>query len=693
MFKTKKRFRKTHRKKNIKSLHSKNKKTYNKLKHKKTHKKKIQHGGGLKCNTRVNLPVYVVMGHGQTTLTLKDIPADCIYVSFTETLCNSDGNNPTLKKIIDNIFDSSSGYHSILKDPCKYWTELKENFSNPLNASGVNIHYPHENPNINQYVDVLYILFTYIYGGDQSRIYISGIYEITHDVIPQTLIYMTVKDSDIIDPKVMEFAYKYSISPTFDQVMAIINSHNGMTYNQFNAYAKTNLRITQSTLFANYPGIFYNILCKSIDPAIANQGAVIDTAARLRRRSIDASREIDAENIMLAYVSLPYEEMVTRKNEWPGALRGETRYGCEINVLLFLNLITPERAQEIMDELDKATTNIGRHITLSEIINNIFHRSDLFEITYDTTQDVGDTTGITAIAKITNLYNYILNELPNRSCILIKLNRLNYLGHTIILMKYSNNLFSYDPQFTDTSKNVVRLQSYTPKIFNEYYLKNGFVSATIIYCRDKSSQLINKLEPMQVIEDIASGGGFDLPPPPVLSGILTCTSPTTCTSANLVVSTESSGGGTRKPCYTSTCNPMSGDEDYHDSGDQDNTSSASSSNNKNTKILKNIYTTMGIPDTNVSGDIQDSKIQEIKDNEREFLKYTIMHNINKILENEEINDINYLITTLELAGLDVPNLTASNRRNIDNFKKYFETKNVDEIYDKISLDLFKKLFE
>jgi hypothetical protein len=70
-----------------------------------------------------------------------------------------------------------------------------------------------------------------------------------------------------------------------------------------------------------------------------------------------------------------------------------------------------------------------------------------------------------------------------------------------------------------------------------------------------------------------------------------------------------------------------------------------------------------------------------------------MHKINKILENEKINDINYLITTLDLAGLDVPNLTASNPRNIDNLKKYFETKNVDEIYDIMPLELFKKIFE
>jgi hypothetical protein len=414
-------------------------------------------------------------------------------------------------------------------------------------------------------------------------------------------------------------------------------------------------------------------------------------------------------------------------------------------------------------------------------------------------------------------------------------------------MKYSNNLFSYDPQFTDTSKNIVRLQTSTPKIFMDYYLKNGFVSATIIYCRDKSSQLINKLEPMQVIENTASAGGGgiglevgkkykfrtrrgngpsaiysefegifiefddkgfgrkpyfdlgkgegirgieltpddrgrgnillpdtlvlipDLRPPPALSGTLTCTSPNTCTSANLVVSTQSSGGGgTGKPCYTPTCNPTgsnpeelvegniydfetirvrgqsiydpppsytnarlikkitigdrpaalfrttegdmrfdissmrnlklvhdsdSADEDYNESGDEDNTSSVSSSNNKNTKILKNIYTSMGITDTNVSGDIQDSKIQEIKDNEREFLKYTIMHNINKVLENSDKNNITYLITTLGLAGLDVPQLTSYNEADINRLVKYFREKNIDEIYDKISLELFKKLFE
>lgn len=720
MFKTKKRFRKTYRKKNTKSYHSKNKKTYNKLKHKKTHKKKVQRGG-LKCNTRPNLPVYIVLGHGQTTLTLTDIPEECVYVSFSELFCSTYSNNTAISNVVNNLFDSTSQYHSILKDPCKYWPELKENFSNSENKSGINIHYPHETQLINQYVDVIYILFGYhpIKQAETANICISGVYQITSNVKRQSLQdHMEVKKNDIINPAVMKFAYRYSIYPTYDQVILIISDDKGqiiMTYNDLYEHMLSHAT-TQSELFQMYPGIFYNILCKSVPIADKSKKSVIKKGIELRRRSIRASNRISTENIMLAYVSLPYAEMIKRKNDWRGALQGQTQYGCEINVLLFLNLITPDRAAEIMNMLDHATTIIARHITLSEIINKIFIRSDLFEITYDTTQDVGDTTGYTAIKKIAKLYNYILNELPNDSCILIKLNRLHYLGHTIILMKYSDNLFSYDPQFNVTSKNVVRLQTSTPKIFTEYYLKNGFVSATIIYCRDRSSQLINELVPMQVIEDISSGGGG-----PVLSGTLNCDDASECTNTNLVVTIddqtgetggvtgetgstgetgatgatgESSGGGTGKPCYTPTCIDSGDDDDYIDSGDEDNTSSSSTSNNKNTKILTNIYKAMGIPYNNVSGYIQDSEIQEIKDNEREFLKYTIMHNINNMLENYDIPNIVYLITALDvegLAGLDVPK--NYNEVGIDNLKKYFETKNIDEIYDNISLELFKKLFQ
>lgn len=144
-----------------------------------------------------------------------------------------------------------------------------------------------------------------------------------------------------------------------------------------------------------------------------------------------------------------------RATAWPGALNGNTRMGCSINVLRFLDTIDDETATQVLADPEIVHPQEG---TSMETI--ITHFNNIFRIQQSNRICVKFTINIPIQQKLTETFNYFNDMLEPDMCIIVRYGRaasdlrprkanggLFSAGHYVIVAKRQDGtLITVDPQ-------------------------------------------------------------------------------------------------------------------------------------------------------------------------------------------------------------------------------------------------------
>lgn len=144
-----------------------------------------------------------------------------------------------------------------------------------------------------------------------------------------------------------------------------------------------------------------------------------------------------------------------RAGVWPGALNGNTRMGCSINVLRFLDTIDDETATQVLADPEIVHPQEGTSIeTIIAYFNHIFEKHQINRIC------VKFTINIPIQQKLTETFNYFNDMLEPDMCIIVRYGRaasdlrprkanggLFSAGHYVIVAKRQDGtLTTVDPQ-------------------------------------------------------------------------------------------------------------------------------------------------------------------------------------------------------------------------------------------------------
>ena len=193
--------------------------------------------------------IYCMSGHSCDSLELRDVPPNCIYITFG--LCGS-------ATAVDNnhykFIDMFKNNHIYLQNPIKYLPKLHEIFN-----YNIHIHYSEaKDPEMRKYVNSKYTpLLNFKIKHENIEIHKSGLYSIGSNLLGKIT---NIKDTITKDN--IKFLYENSLYPTTDYIINNIFTNSNISYSNLNKYIDELLTIDQETLFKYYPGIYYNFSCR-----------------------------------------------------------------------------------------------------------------------------------------------------------------------------------------------------------------------------------------------------------------------------------------------------------------------------------------------------------------------------------------------------------------------------------------------
>jgi hypothetical protein len=209
-----------------------------------------------------------------------NVPENCVYVTLA--VC---GKSKLIDHIYKKILELIETNHFSIKDPVRYKTTIEELIKSPIH-----VHHPDATDKfLKTYVDNTYFPWFawqcnesgYVDTGDVSHVKMltSGLYKSDTlmslndlpDDIPQQMTpnfnYIITKDNTITE-EMIRIIYKNSITPTADTIISNLQKYKKSTYSFSDLYYASGT-ITQSKLFEQHPGIYYNIVCRG--PCEKNQ--------------------------------------------------------------------------------------------------------------------------------------------------------------------------------------------------------------------------------------------------------------------------------------------------------------------------------------------------------------------------------------------------------------------------------------
>ena len=228
-------------------------------------------------------PVYTMQAHGCDMrnalggVKTLHVPENCVYVTLAACgkIKEMDRYYAKLIKLID-------ANHFSIRDPVRYKTTIEELIELPIH-----VHHPGAMDEfLKTYVDNTYYPFFAWHCDENGIIYSDNTIRTTHVRILKSGLYTTyssisindvpenietLNDEDMLrvlieDGKITEemvrFIYEKSIEPTADKIMANLQKYKKSTYS-FNDLHHASGTITQSELFKQRPGIYYNVVCRS----------------------------------------------------------------------------------------------------------------------------------------------------------------------------------------------------------------------------------------------------------------------------------------------------------------------------------------------------------------------------------------------------------------------------------------------
>ena len=232
-------------------------------------------------------PVYTMQAHGCDMRNMLGgvktlhVPKNCVYVTLAA--CGKPGDaNESYEKLI-KLIDAN---HFSIRDPVRYKTTIEELIEMPIH-----VHHPGATDEfLKTYVDNEYHPWLAWRANEHGEIdsvnehvliLKSGLYT-THSSIsiqsaPTNIRLLTrynvvtrynvglteiITEDGNITEEIVRFIYKNSIEPSADKIMANLQKYKKSTYS-FGDLQRASGTITQSELFKQRPGIYYNTACRA----------------------------------------------------------------------------------------------------------------------------------------------------------------------------------------------------------------------------------------------------------------------------------------------------------------------------------------------------------------------------------------------------------------------------------------------
>jgi hypothetical protein len=227
-------------------------------------------------------PVYTMQAHGCDMrnalggVKTLHVPENCVYVTLAACgkVKKIDRYYAKLIKLIDDN-------HFSIRDPVRYKTTIEELIELPIH-----VHHPAARDEfLKTYVDNTYYPF-FAWHCDENgivyndktiltthvRLLKSGLYT-THSSIlndvpenietfsEEDMLFVFTKDGKITE-EMVRYIYENSIEPSADKIMANLQKYKKSTYS-FDDLHYASGTITQSELFKQRPGIYYNAVCRN----------------------------------------------------------------------------------------------------------------------------------------------------------------------------------------------------------------------------------------------------------------------------------------------------------------------------------------------------------------------------------------------------------------------------------------------
>ena len=221
---------------------------------------------------------YSMQGHGCDLGETLIVPKGCVYVTLA--VCGYSIDPITRNRIsFIELFNKHHPYHYLLKDPVRHEKDIRD--------LGIFIHVHYDGHGCDPtYTDVIYNSFV---GYDTNEtlppgkyVQPSGLHELGADLSSSDCPFPTVTippvkfiKCDTLTEDILAYVYKDSIFPTAEKVKMYI-ADKTPTFELFQSIGM----IKQSQLFELYPGIHYNMSCRS-----ACEETIPSTLALRRRHS------------------------------------------------------------------------------------------------------------------------------------------------------------------------------------------------------------------------------------------------------------------------------------------------------------------------------------------------------------------------------------------------------------------------
>jgi len=222
---------------------------------------------------------------------------------------------------------------------------------------------------------------------------------------------------------------------------------------------------------------------------------------------------VNVNDINSRLMILPGCNADTRCTYWLGALNGETRRGCGINVLRFMGEIDESNAKIGLNQ----AMNTGQGTPFADVI-------DWFNKKITNSQKGNEiyvasvTEGINSLSELTRFFRVLNFHLIPNSCTIVKLNRHadpaqrpgNFTpGHYVLISKdNAGKLWTYEPYISkpgDCNRREFK-GTISQGFFNAYNKQQGYISASFIEFRKTTvgGGYDNKEEAFRMPEDTMS---------------------------------------------------------------------------------------------------------------------------------------------------------------------------------------------
>lgn len=199
---------------------------------------------------------------------------------------------------------------------------------------------------------------------------------------------------------------------------------------------------------------------------------------------------IPSANPLRRLVILPNCNADLRCSSWLGALNGETRRGCGINVLRFMNEIDDINA---LHGLDRAI-NSGQGTPFSDIVDwfnkKLTNSRQSIDADGNTFFIYEQTIRINSKVLLEEYFKQLDYNLPINSCTIVKLNRhpdpaqrpANLTpGHYVLMSKDgSGKLWTYEPYISTPTNCVKREYKGVSDKFYNAYQSQGYITVSIL---------------------------------------------------------------------------------------------------------------------------------------------------------------------------------------------------------------------